>query len=56
VDYLFKSSIKGGNYTLAITGNNVALLPPWFPKKWAVRPTIDQGDIPQKVKISFVKI
>jgi hypothetical protein len=36
-------------------GSNVALLPPWLPKKWTGKPTTNKHGILQRVKISFEK-
>jgi len=41
VDFDSKSSIPKCIHDLVTSGSNVALLPPWLPKKWAVRPIID---------------
>jgi hypothetical protein len=37
-DYRWKSGITIWILTLKSSGSNVALLPPWLPKKWAGRP------------------
>jgi hypothetical protein len=40
-DYQLQSGIPMWILDLMTSGSNVALLPPWLPKKWAVRPIID---------------
>jgi hypothetical protein len=41
IDYYLKGCMEGGILKNTLSGSNVVLLPPWLPKKWAVRPTID---------------
>ena len=41
IDFDLKRCIITETSKNSITGSNVALLPPWLPKKWAVRPIID---------------
>jgi len=54
-DYQLKGCMEARFQIITLSGSNVALLPPWLPKKWAGRSTMNKHRVLQRVKISFGK-